>query len=956
VVVHTNTVIDAGNGLKVLISRNEDGALDGAAYEPAYSIILNGDTWLTSAASGSGAVSYLGSTPILAAIRRSSPPFADDVTLKTPHSHNTTTAAAATTTVTLTWADSEDPSKILPWETSFVTNPTVPGAVVFRQTFTQSIKNVSKSWLGKKEFGCDTVREGQDQTGGKLLNDLSGQTATQCCSACHKNASCNAWVMEGPDHDGYFYKHCKIYSHVTGSKVVPNKRMGGHPGPRKPAAGDPNSVLAGFPAFQNGENERTAASPVLNAISWGGCQLSPSGGTPGTSISRWTNVTTDASATQGIPLLLYAQSGKSLIISPADHFFIALHSTMSSGLIAAGIKASVVPIPAGTTYDTIMYTSDSNSTNDTLVGWGDILLRKSGKARVDPYSDFILSHLGYWTDAGAFHYQDPSPYLNYETAMLAVKKDAAAREIPFRYFQFDDWWAVQRGDFGGDEGPLHLKAGPGGGLLYWQPRSHVFPSGLTDWLGLPLSLYAPAYSIDSSYINESLYTWAKDPISGHALPTDRSFYDSLFKNGTRAGMKMFEQDFMCAINTDTNLTNTDLNIGKDWLAAMDAAAGDANITLQFCMMNGVHALATTTVEHVTNGRATRDNHPHLPQSTSLDPGNAGNGQVLGISGMLHYALGIWPSRDNVWTNSTVQEHGGPEPMPKTQTLLAVLAGGPYGPSDAAGAGNKSLIMRSCRSDGVLLRADKPITMLDAALTTDAAFNREDPTSLAAVNVWGTHSDLPDGLRWSYVLGLNLLKPFSVFPSDILPASGAAGAAGATGVVGAADTAKTSTEFVAWEYWGGPETSTRVRVNSSSPLVLPATGEPANIATIASSYYVLAPVLANGWSFLGEPTKIVAASSRRVSWVQEIIGGGLEALLRGAAKENAIFAVAAPSLRMASTLSIMYANCTFGGDGARRKVDQAGTNANDQMLKIQCTPVGMKCTCIPSKLVRANVPA
>ena len=40
-------------------------------------------------------------------------------------------------------------------------------------------------------------------------------------------------------------------------------------------------------------------------------------------------------------------------------------------------------------------------------------------------------------------------------------------------------------------------------------------------------------------------------------------------------------------------------------------------------------------------------------------GTIGN---AGISGMLHYAVGIWPSRDNVWTNRSVADHGGPEPM------------------------------------------------------------------------------------------------------------------------------------------------------------------------------------------------------------------------------------------------------------------------------------------------------
>ena len=87
---------------------------------------------------------------------------------------------------------------------------------------------------------------------------------------------------------------------------------------------------------------------------------------------------------------------------------------------------------------------------------------------------------------------------------------------------------------------------------------------------------------------------------------------------------------------------------------MDAAAATANITLQLCMMNPVHTLASTLLRRATNGRATRDNHPGQNRRTST-----GTGLVLGISGMLHYAVGIWPSRDNVWSNRSVAGHGGP---------------------------------------------------------------------------------------------------------------------------------------------------------------------------------------------------------------------------------------------------------------------------------------------------------
>ena len=46
-----------------------------------------------------------------------------------------------------------------------------------------------------------------------------------------------------------------------------------------------------------------------------------------------------------------------------------------------------------------------------------------------------------------------------------------------------------------------------------------------------------------------------------ALPVDEQFYMDVFANGTAAGMVHFEQDFLCDYNTNTNLTNSNLNVG-----------------------------------------------------------------------------------------------------------------------------------------------------------------------------------------------------------------------------------------------------------------------------------------------------------------------------------------------------------------------------------------------------------
>ena len=104
-------------------------------------------------------------------------------------------------------------------------------------------------------------------------------------------------------------------------------------------------------------------------------------------------------------------------------------------------------------------------------------VRSVDDIRVDPYSkdNFMLSHLGFWTDNGAYYYGANHPgFNNSEQALKAVKADFAAREIPVRYFQWDDWWMMSDGDTPG--------------MTSWTPKPTVFPSGFADWLDVPISM------------------------------------------------------------------------------------------------------------------------------------------------------------------------------------------------------------------------------------------------------------------------------------------------------------------------------------------------------------------------------------------------------------------------------------------------------------------------------------
>ena len=135
--------------------------------------------------------------------------------------------------------------------------------------------------------------------------------------------------------------------------------------------------------------------------------------------------------------------------------------------------------------------------------WGDVLLSMSGKSRTDPYDDFTLGHLGYWTDGGSYYYHNKGRYASEQAALLATKADYKVsdslshtrthahthtlthirshslsfflykeRRIPVRYYQWDDWWTT---DSAGDiPGIRNWQPDPVYSLKFTVPFSHSF--------------------------------------------------------------------------------------------------------------------------------------------------------------------------------------------------------------------------------------------------------------------------------------------------------------------------------------------------------------------------------------------------------------------------------------------------------------------------------------------------
>lgn len=323
------------------------------------------------------------------------------------------------------------------------------------------------------------------------------------------------------------------------------------------------------------------------------------------------------------------------------------------------------------------------------------------------------------------------------------------------------------------------------------------------------------------------------------------------------------------------------------------------------MMNPGHALASTWMAHATNGRATGD---HVVR-------NAARGLVLSTSSMLLWSVGMYPSRDNVWTNATQRVPGmNPETTPVLQTVMAMLAGGPYGPADLAGAMNKSLVMRSCRSDGVLLRADKPATLLDS--TWARSFDDLQPRRVAAA-----FTELAGGLRWSYILAINLADPYAVSAEDLAGGS----AANPKYVVCQFGTTCSSGPFVDL-------------ASTTTPLMVPARPQ-LDEMTPGWSFAVAAPILSSGWVLLGEVEKIVAVSGRRFRNVVATTSMPLQATVLAAVGETVEVAVLPAGER---TRPIVVRCETTSAAPPRAPSLPAGEDP-DVLLTLRC-PTPSTCTC------------
>jgi len=271
--------------------------------------------------------------------------------------------------------------------------------------------------------------------------------------------------------------------------------------------------------------------------------------------------------------------------------------------------------------------------------------------------------------------------------------------------------------------------------------------------------------------------------------------------------------------------------------------------------------------------------PAVTQSLASGDYNPANSQwQVGYSSLLLWALGIVPFKDDFWSSSVSQPGCKfsvcQEPNPELETLVAVLTTGPVGPSDSINNLNVTRIMQSTRQDGLLLKADKPATVIDKVFLSF--------TGIA--NAWATfssHTIQNNGgyNRWMYFLGADLSANFQVYPLDV--------------------------NLTGSHYQYNYYTKSVSTWNSNNPVVLPS-GQSVN-GVVSFTYITTAPILSGTWSYIGEVNKFVTASQQRTVSVSQ---NPLSVTIQGVAGEK----VTLGFVNTASSSSVTTVVCTIGSSG------------------------------------------
>ncbi|HTB34860.1 MAG TPA: hypothetical protein VK842_08360, partial [bacterium] len=515
--------------------------------------------------------------------------------------------------------------------------------------------------------------------------------------------------------------------------------------------------------------------------------------------------------------LLFDPRGRSLILSPASHFFTASMLGDGKARLAVGFSPSLAQIPGGFTQDSLLaFAPGINAAWDL---WGRAMTDLQGKVRPANDADRVLKYFGYWTDAESAYWYHYEKDLGYQGTLQAVAASYQKEGIPLGYMQLDSWWYHKTlANPAGKLQPPKNNGLPGGdwnrygGTVLYQAHPFIFPEGMLAFsrsIGLPVINH-------NRWIDPSSPYHQRYGISGLAA-VDEGFWDEIAGYLQANGSFGYEQDWLSEITKHSPDLTARVGMDDQFLGTMADAFARRGMSLQYCMAYPMHFLQGAKYANLTTIR------------TSMDGFRPDHYRAFLYASRLAAALGIWPWTDVFKSADT------------DSLLLAVLSAGPVGTGDFLGQEDKGNILLAARQDGVLVKPDASLLPTDRSYLAEA---KQMDRPLVA----GTYTD-HGGRRTVYAVAIR--KPgdaaagLSVEPSEL----------GVEGPVYVQD------------YFAG----TGRRLKAGHALDFSFNGR--DVAFLEA-----APIGASGMALLGDAGKFVGTGKQRIASIQDSAAGlSVEAL-------------------------------------------------------------------------------
>lgn len=402
------------------------------------------------------------------------------------------------------------------------------------------------------------------------------------------------------------------------------------------------------------------------------------------------------------PLYVRDADGRCGLLAPLDSYHEQVIAVVD-GELHWGWHGDLDHLPEG--FASTLGVYEGGSIRELLTRWGAELRARGGGERAGRHADASTSHLSYWTDNGAAYWYRREPGLDLATTLERKLAELRADEVPVRAVELDSWFYPHEVTREVREvGYLHEV--PPTGLLRWEPRADLLPDGvpgLRARLGdPPLILHGRHIAAASDYVDDPAAWWVHGKT---AHPRDPAFFRRFLRDAAAWGAAAYEQDWLWFVWIAMRPLREAPGRLLAWQRGLDAAAAESGLSLIWCMATPADFAATVELSRIVAIR-TCDDYRYADDPAFL-------WRWFLVVNALADALGLWPFKDCFF--SAPGEGIDGDPHPEVEALLSALSAGPVGIGDRIGRTDRSLVLRCCRSDGLLLKPDRPIAALDGSL-------------------------------------------------------------------------------------------------------------------------------------------------------------------------------------------------------------------------------------------------